>query len=1316
MGQAQASLLDNCKRVTKYEASSFLLDGFQSTASELDRVVQVLCAVPLPKFENLEATNGDLQDVPPFWQIPSLRRVVLDGNLIQKTRQEMLQAKDVRELSLARNFLESESLSVLLQLPSLTFLCCAHNRIREVVIPPSMSSMLLTTLDLENNAINDMTPLTTLSSLENLKLSNNLLVQVPVAVSNLQRLHTLHLQLNQLEDVSALSTVTTLRYLYLNNNNISRAPFDELAELRVLALQHNVITSLDPHVFAKMQYLQTLALNDNVLLSLPPSVGKLVSMNRLFLHENTLVTLPPEIGDCEELTTLRVEYNELRNLPAELGKLKCLMLLIAHNNKITEVPDAILNMPQLMRLSLEFNPMKSVDGTGTLDIKRGQQDTLSMADLADFKATDDFNRAFEHFVETRDLSKSKAANFIKAPSHPKLQLMKQHRDAVLRLFIGGRIGNDATDNVEAIAAHQMDPMALVQMLRDNPTHKQLTRLNAGLQEFQDAWFGLFIEYGGFDELLRLLHRMYLQKSDSYREECLLPALEIFETIFDAVWKTVLVTHSSVPVLLLHINSRVELVSSKVLEIVLAVALIPDVGSPILLKAFATRKRMIGDTAPRLTPLYRLAAEGAKPAQRILAMKVVNAVLDQTPLAERQTIRQEWLALHPQSPQAFLEMLEGFCASDNELNIQLDAFIDLLREDNQKLNASKTGTITPTDANVVAARTQNPVDDSSKQKRMAKLKVKESPFDVTSVPPLVKLRLKRTPLLLTERIAKVTRSLVSLFQVDPNLDYKIYYLGPDQKEQIWLDEDKTIADYEGIVIDETNATQLFFSLKAVPMAVRLPSGENRTISMVLQSLVSDVLTDLRKAINLPDGTLHLAVNGGKDRLAPTQSCAKQGVEPYTLLYVVTDSADGGVAPNATEASEGQVLEKEMPDNNIWEEPSGAKYIIIENGEVTSATLNKLIERMTSIDTIDSQLTQTFLITYKSFTTPEKIWAKLLERYEAPERVSDVDRGKVRIRVCMFLKKWMEARQVGEIRPELLMPMLDFIEKRLASDGLNDMQAALFRLMTGAASEKVISYDRRQAPKPKIPKVRALDKMTVLDIDSTELARQITIKTWEIYCLIQPNELFNQAWMKKDADKTSPNALNLIKFFNNISSAIACIIVSEPRVRKRAVLMERFIEVATELRKLNNYHMVMSFISAFAQASINRLVFTMERVSEVNRAKLKELQTLMNPEKSFQQYRAAYNQSGGIPYLGAYLTDLTFIEEATLSYVGGRINMQKHTMVYGVLQKLMLLKRKLPLQLEAVEPIQQWIAKLTTMSDKELYEASLQIEPRGAESVK
>jgi hypothetical protein len=56
------------------------------------------------------------------------------------------------------------------------------------------------------------------------------------------------------------------------------------------------------------------------------------------------------------------------------------------------------------------------------------------------------------------------------------------------------------------------------------------------------------------------------------------------------------------------------------------------------------------------------------------------------------------------------------------------------------------------------------------------------------------------------------------------------------------------------------------------------------------------------------------------------------------------------------------------------------------------------------------------------------------------------------------------------------------------------------------------------------------------------------------------------------------------------------VSEPRLRKRIVVAERWIDVGVEIRKLNNFHMVMALISTFAQACINRLKFTMEKVSD------------------------------------------------------------------------------------------------------------------------
>lgn len=173
-------------------------------------------------------------------------------------------------------------------------------------------------------------------------------------------------------------------------------------------------------------------------------------------------------------------------------------------------------------------------------------------------------------------------------------------------------------------------------------------------------------------------------------------------------------------------------------------------------------------------------------------------------------------------------------------------------------------------------------------------------------------------------------------------------------------------------------------------------------LALTNRAADVLAELAKQVELPADTLTLAQNSETSWLAPELTLAEQGVEPYTLLLLLASGVDtlahndsGAAAapvqrrqPTLTQeltqehsvavAASAAAPAADEPLANIWEEPNTAKYIVVEGGEVTSATLNKIIERITSIDTIDLQLTQAFLCTYKSFTTAEETWQKLMER--------------------------------------------------------------------------------------------------------------------------------------------------------------------------------------------------------------------------------------------------------------------------------------------------------------------------------------------------
>jgi hypothetical protein len=61
----------------------------------------------------------------------------------------------------------------------------------------------------------------------------------------------------------------------------------------------------------------------------------------------------------------------------------------------------------------------------------------------------------------------------------KILLMRQHRDTELRLFFAGRIADHLTDNMDAVAAHQMDPLKIISILGDPPSPDILRRILQG---------------------------------------------------------------------------------------------------------------------------------------------------------------------------------------------------------------------------------------------------------------------------------------------------------------------------------------------------------------------------------------------------------------------------------------------------------------------------------------------------------------------------------------------------------------------------------------------------------------------------------------------------------------------------------------------------------------------------------------------------------------------------------------------------------------------------------------------------------------------
>lgn len=248
-------------------------------------------------------------------------------------------------------------------------------------------------------------------------------------------------------------------------------------------------------------------------------------------------------------------------------------------------------------------------------------------------------------------------------------------------------------------------------------------------------------------------------------------------------------------------------------------------------------------------------------------------------------------------------------------------------------------------------------------------------------------------------------------------------------------------------------------------------------------------------------------------------------------------------------------------------------------VKGGSMLALVEQLTRHDKLDSSFNNTFLLTYKSFTSARELFELLVKRFgiQPPEGFSQADyetwrdrkQKLIRFRVVNILKSWFDSFWMEEYNDEskqLIRDVYTFARDTVKSTdtpGSGPLMAVLDQRLSGkdAGARKMIQTLNQSTPTPITPK--NMKKLKFLDIDVTEFARQLTVIESRLYGKIKATECLNKTWQKKVADgepDPAPNVKALILHSNQMTNWVAEMILAQADVKKRVVVIKHFVSVA------------------------------------------------------------------------------------------------------------------------------------------------------------
>lgn len=414
----------------------------------------------------------------------------------------------------------------------------------------------------------------------------------------------------------------------------------------------------------------------------------------------------------------------------------------------------------------------------------------------------------------------------------------------------------------------------------------------------------------------------------------------------------------------------------------------------------------------------------------------------------------------------------------------------------------------------------------------------------------------------------------------------------------------------------------------------------------------------------------------------QACKEARKAVDALLAAALQLAEERAAAQEKRADlsdEGFLMEaKARNDEEPWYLDADEEYDLYYdlNGHIKGGTKEVLVTHLTNHQNFDAGFTKVFLSTFRSMMTPGELINLLIARFDiqAPEGLSfdeyQIWRQKkaylIRLRCVnvmkMLLQKyWIDAYSTDR---KALETWYAFAQR------LTEMQFPMHAVLEAEVKARLEGVPKKgvnmalsvappptePAPEAILPEVAKHHKnLRLLDVNPLELARQLTVRDSSRYQRITLVQCLARLW--KDKYGALGGLQHIAEFISNsnkLTGYVSALVLRSHDASKRAKTIEYFIQVAEHCRKINNFCLMTAIISGLLLSPVHRLHKTWKEVPASAREALDKMNRLMNRDMNFSVYREMLKHVSGVPcvpFVGVYLSDLTFIMTGTPDYLNG-----------------------------------------------------------------